>query len=83
MGIAQFELEIWNAVAAPVGLPKPVISKLATLISETVRTADMRQRLFNQGWQVVGSSPEGLAHRMRVDASLLGGVIARLGIRNE
>jgi hypothetical protein len=43
----------------------------------------MRQRLFNQGWQVVGSSPEGLAHRMRADASLLGGVIARLGIRNE
>jgi hypothetical protein len=43
----------------------------------------MRQRLFNQGWQVVGSSPEGLANRMRQDTTLLGGVIARQGIRIE
>ena len=83
LGMQRFELEIWNAMAAPASLPKPVIAQLAALVSETVRAADMRQRLFNQGWQVVGSSPEGLAHRMRADASLLGGVIARLGIRNE
>lgn len=83
LGMERFELEIWNAVAAPASLPPPVIAQLAALISETVRTADMRQRLFNQGWQVVGSSPEGLANRMRADAALLGGVIARLGIRNE
>jgi tripartite-type tricarboxylate transporter receptor subunit TctC len=83
LGMERFELEIWNAVAAPASLPQQVIARLAALLSETVRTADMRQRLFNQGWQVVGSSPEGLAHRMRADASLLGGVIARLGIRNE
>lgn len=83
LGMERFELEIWNAVAAPASLPQPVINLLAALVSETVRAADMRQRLFNQGWQVVGSSPEGLAHRMRADAALLGGVIARLGIRNE
>jgi tripartite-type tricarboxylate transporter receptor subunit TctC len=83
LGIPRFELEIWNAMAAPASLPQPVIARLAALVSETVRTTDMRQRLFNQGWQVVGSSPEGLAHRMRADAALLGGVIARLGIRNE
>lgn len=83
LGMERFELEIWNAMAAPASLPQAVIAQLAALLSETVRAADMRQRLFNQGWQVVGSSPEGLAHRMRADASLLGGVIARLGIRNE
>jgi len=83
LGMERFELEIWNAMAAPASLPQAVIVQLAALISETVRAADMRQRLFNQGWQVVGSSPEGLAHRMRADAMLLGGVIARLGIRNE
>ena len=83
LGIAPFELEIWNAVAAPIGLSKPIVNTLATVINETVRSPDMRQRLFNQGWQVVGSSPEGLANRMRQDAAVLGGVIARLGIRNE
>ena len=83
LGMERFEMEIWNAVAAPASMPQPVIAKLAALLSETVRTADMRQRLFQQGWQVVGSSPEGLARRVRADATLFGGVISRLGIRNE
>jgi tripartite-type tricarboxylate transporter receptor subunit TctC len=83
LGIQGFDLEVWNAIAVPASLPKAVQSRLAALVSEIVRTPDMRQRLFSQGWQVVGSSPEGLANRMRQDAAVLGGVIARQGIRIE
>jgi len=83
LGIKGFDLEVWNALAAPVSLPKPVLGRLATLVAEIVRVPEMRQRLFNQGWQTVGSSPEGLANRMRQDSILLGGVIARQGIRIE
>lgn len=83
LGIRGFDLEVWNAIAVPAVLPKTVQVRLATLIGEMVRTPEMRQRLFVQGWQVVGSSPEGLANRMRQDAALLGGVIARQGIRIE
>jgi tripartite-type tricarboxylate transporter receptor subunit TctC len=83
LGIKGFDLEIWNAVAAPASLPKPVLDRLAVLVSEIVRGPEMRQKLFAQGWQVVGSSPQGLANRMRQDAALLGGVIARQGIKNE
>lgn len=83
LGIKGFDVEVWNALAAPASLPKPVVNRLAVLVSEIVRGAEMRQRLFNQGWQAVGSSPEGLANRMRLDAAVLGGVIARQSIRNE
>ncbi len=83
LGIQGFDLEVWNAVAAPTGLPQAAVSRLAAVLSEITRSPEMRQRLFAQGWQVVGSSPEGLANRMRQDAALLGGVIARQGIRNE
>ena len=82
-GVQGFSLEIWNAIAAPNSLPKPMVAKLAKLFSEISRSPEIRQKLFQQGWQVVGSSPEGLANRVKADTALLGGVIAANGIKAE
>ena len=82
-GIRGFNLEIWNAFAAPATMPKPIQARLAALISEIARSDDMRSKLFQQGWQVAGTSPEGLANRIKADTSLLGGVIAMRGIKAE
>jgi tripartite-type tricarboxylate transporter receptor subunit TctC len=64
-------------------MPKPYVAKLATAISEIVRSPVIRQQLFVQGWQVVGSSPEGLANRIKSDTAQLGGVITMRGISTE
>ena len=80
-GIRNFNLEIWNAFAAPVTMPKPIQAKLAALIGEIARSEDIRAKLFQQGWQVAGTSPEGLANRIKADTNLLGGVIAMRGIK--
>ena len=82
-GIKGFQLEIWTAAAGPATLPKPIVAKLATLISEIARTPEVRQKLFQQGWQVAGTSSEGLANRIKADTALLGGVIAMRGIKAE
>ena len=74
-GVDDFNLEIWNAVAAPASMPKPVVAKLSALFSEIVRSPDMRAKLFQQGWTAVGSSEEGLANRIRSDAAAMGEVI--------
>ncbi len=76
-GVKSYQLEIWNAVAAPASMPAAHIQKLAALVSEIVRGPEMRQRLFQQGWQVVGSSPEGLKHRIEADTLALGEIIRR------
>lgn len=75
-GIEDFQLEIWNAFAAPASMPAAIRSRLAALIGDLARSQEMRDKLFQQGWQTVGSSPEGLANRIQADARLLGGVIA-------
>jgi tripartite-type tricarboxylate transporter receptor subunit TctC len=80
-GIQGYQLEIWDAIAAPKSMPRPIVDKLSRLISDIVRSPDVRQKLFTQGWQVVGSSPEGLANRVRADTALLGGVIQMRGIK--
>lgn len=82
-GVRGFQLEIWTAAAAPASMPKPIVAKLSTLISEIARTPEIRQKLFQQGWQVAGTSSEGLANRIKADTALLGGVIAMRGIKAE
>lgn len=82
-GVKDFQLEIWNGVAGPSSMPRPVIAKLSKLFSEIARTPEVRQKLFQQGWQVAGSSSEGLANRMRADYLALGKIIADRSIKAE
>ena len=82
-GLAGFGLEIWTAAAAPVSLPKPIANRLSALLSEIARSPDIRQKLFQQGWQVAGTSAEGLALRIQADTALLGRVITERQIKAE
>ena len=47
-GVKDFNLEIWNAVAAPTNLPKPIVAKLSALFSEIAQSPEMRQKLFQR-----------------------------------
>lgn len=80
-GVQGLQLEIWNAVAAPNSLPKAHVQKLATLLAEIVRRPDVRQKILNQGWQVAGTSPEGLAKRIAVDTAAMADVIRKNDIK--
>ncbi len=82
-GVRGFHLEIWNAVAAPASMPEALRNRLSAVLGEIVRTQDIRQRLFQQGWQVAGTSPQGLANRIRTDTAALGRVIAERQIKAE
>lgn len=82
-GVKDFELEIWNAVAGPASLPKPVVAKLSALLSEIARSPDIRVKLFQQGWQVVGGSSEALARRIQADTAVLGKIIHERAIKVE
>lgn len=82
-GIPNLHLEIWNAFAAPATMPKAIQAKLATVISDIARSDEMRAKLFQQGWQVAGTTAEGLAKRIQADTQMLGQVIATQGIKAE
>lgn len=82
-GVKDFQLEIWNGVAGPAKMPKAVIALLSQHFSEIARSPEIRQKLFQQGWQVAGTSAQGLANRIRDDTRSLGQVIADRVIRVE
>jgi tripartite-type tricarboxylate transporter receptor subunit TctC len=80
-GVKNYQLEIWNAVAAPASMPEAHIRKVAAAVTEIVRAPEMRARLFQQGWQVIGAAPEGLRHRIQMDTQALGDIIRRQNIQ--
>ena len=82
-GVSGFQLEIWNAVAAPISMPPAQIQRVADALVEIVRRPDMRQKIFNQGWQVAGTSPQGLANRIKADTAQMADVISRQGVKAQ
>ncbi|WP_395024838.1 Bug family tripartite tricarboxylate transporter substrate binding protein [Comamonas odontotermitis] len=83
LGVNNYDLEIWNAVAAPKSMAKAHVDKLAAAVGEIVRSPEMRARLAAQGWQAVGSSPEGLTNRIDADVKALGTIIKEQNIRAQ
>lgn len=82
-GVKDYQLEIWNAVAAPASLPAAIQQQLAKAVGEIVRSPDMRQRLAQQGWDVSGAGPEELRQRIQSDTNALGGIIRQQKIEIE
>ena len=64
-------------------MPPSVVARLSVLFSQIARSPQVRDKLFQQGWQVTGTTAEGLARRIQADTRLLGGVIAARGIQSE
>ena len=80
-GLKNLDLEVWNALVGPANLSKAAQTRLGVEVARILRDPDVRQKLFSQGWQAVGTSPEGLNSRLRQEATLLGNIISTRGIR--
>ena len=48
-GVPGFEVTVWYGVCAPAKVPKATIAKLTTDLVRAVNTADVSQRLAEQG----------------------------------
>lgn len=79
-GLKNVNLEVWNALVGPANLSRAAQARLGVEVPRILRDPDVRQKLFNQGWQTVGTSPEGLKSRIRQETTLLGNIISTRGI---
>jgi tripartite-type tricarboxylate transporter receptor subunit TctC len=82
-GVRDFSLEVWTALVGPANLSQAAQIRLNAEVSKIIRDADTRQKLFNQGWQAVGTSPEGLVGRIKTETAIMSGIIATRGIKVE
>ena len=82
-GVRDFHLEVWTALVGPANLSRAAQTRLATEIAKIYRDSEIRAKLFHQGWQAVGTSPEGLKSRVQEEMGVMRGLIGQKGIRLE
>lgn len=57
-GVPDYVMGSWQGVMAPAGTPAPIVKKLQLAIAEILKEPAMRQRLEEQGAEVIGNTPE-------------------------
>jgi tripartite-type tricarboxylate transporter receptor subunit TctC len=83
LGIQHDPLEVWTALVGPAVLSQAAQVRLAREVPQVIRSTQTRQKLFTQGWNAVGASPEGLRTRVEAESALLGRIIRSAHIQAE
>ena len=66
-GLPGYEVENWYGVLAPPGTPKEIVNKLNTEIIKLLQTQDIKERLSNQGFEILQSTPEQFAAFIKLE----------------
>jgi tripartite-type tricarboxylate transporter receptor subunit TctC len=66
-GLKGFLSEGWSGLLAPAGTPDDIVRKLNVEIVKSLSSAEMRDRLFSQGAEPVGSAPQQFAAFLKED----------------
>jgi tripartite-type tricarboxylate transporter receptor subunit TctC len=70
-----FEQYSWFGLLAPVGLPREVAARIHREITRTLQAPEVSQRLTEQGFEVVASSPEEFLRFVQGESDKLGRLI--------
>lgn len=70
-----------HGMFAPAKTPETIIRRLHQEIVRFLNTAEAKEKFFNVGVEVVGSTPEELAAKVKTDMARMGKVIRDAGIR--
>ena len=82
-GLPGYETAAILAVFAPAKTPAAIVDRLNREIVRILNRADVRQRLFDSGAEVVASSPAELLAAMKADMAITGKLVREAGIRAE
>jgi len=58
--IPDYEVDSWYAMFAPAKTPPGIVRRMQKEIAQAIRIPDVKQKLLEQGGDVVGSTPEEL-----------------------
>ena len=72
----------WGCLA-PAATPKEIVSRLNSAIADVLKMTDIRQRLEERGYVVIGSTPERYAETIRSELAKWSKLIKAAGIKIE
>ena len=82
-GLKGFDSATTFAAFAPAGTSKEIIGKLNKEVTRALAAADVKEKLFNQGIETVGGTPEEFVAYNKAESAKWGKVIREQGIKIE
>ncbi len=80
-GVPGYEFISWNGVHVTAGTSKAIVARIHTELIKVLALPDVRERMFNLGMEIAGSTPEELAALVNSDIAKWGKVIKASGVR--
>jgi tripartite-type tricarboxylate transporter receptor subunit TctC len=78
-----YEMSVWYAVFGPAGMPRELVTRLNTEINKALAVPEVRSHMAAIGVDVVNSTPEQLATKLKQDTERYGKVIKDLNIKMD
>lgn len=82
-GLPGYEAETLNGLFAPTKAPVMIITRIHQEVAQVLNRAEIREKMFAAGVNVVASSPDELNAAIRSEISRMGKVIRAAGIRAD
>jgi tripartite-type tricarboxylate transporter receptor subunit TctC len=82
-GVPGYEATAMDAIYAPAKTPPAIIRRLNQEIVRVITSPDVKEKFFNVGLEVIGSTPEQLEAAVKREISVWGKVIKDAGIRAD
>jgi tripartite-type tricarboxylate transporter receptor subunit TctC len=80
-GVPGYEVTGWFGILAPAQTPKPILDRLTAEVRKATADVRFRERMTNQGLEVVGSTPEEMSALMQADTKKWADVIRATGAK--
>lgn len=78
-----YEANSWIGLVAPAGLPKDVLAKIHTAMTQALADPEVKDKLTSISFQVIGSTPAAFLEKVRRDYDDMGKLIDSRGIKVE
>jgi len=76
-----YEMSVWYAMFGPAGMPRDLVLKLNAEVNKALAVPEVRSHMAAIGVDVVNSTPEQLAVKLKADSERYGKVIKDLDIK--
>ncbi len=81
--VPGYEFRNWFGLVAPAATPRTTLLRINADVAGILKQSEVRQRLLDQGFDVLGGSPEDFARVIKTDTATFTKVIRQSGVKAE
>ncbi|MDB5811812.1 MAG: hypothetical protein JWN94_3934 [Betaproteobacteria bacterium] len=82
-GVKGYAVDAWFGLVAPPGVPKDIVAKLNAVTVNALKSAEVKQRFGDLGYEPIGDTPEQFGATIKADIDKYVRLIKAMGITAE